>query len=418
MSNPPTLTDTDPLIQCDLMESRDAFLSFARDKHCEFSTIRRAKYSTMVSLIELHSSTADKISYTCNACRQQCDVRYHCTICEDYDLCTNCYTTKKHEHRMERSDEANETAANSDTSVNTQQIRQQTMQRMVEAIRHAAQCRNANCIFKNCAPCKRLIQHAKECNKASRNQCPLCNKLLSPLWYHAKMCTDQNCPLPYCSSFKSKIQRQRAATMQADRRRVKAMHRAKMGPGPSPLSSQTSESATAPPTTTSTSATAQYHHSMDSASPSSSGKMMPSGGKGGKSGKPASMSGLVRSNLSQPLPMQQTQHPPYYNGGKGNPAGGGNVAYPMMMTHPQQTSQQWMSSQQQQQQQQQVQQPPPPQIRYPPHGGKPMVYNQPRMASYPADPYMIRQQTPPVPSSSASPYGYPSHIGKEIERES
>ncbi|CAF1267507.1 unnamed protein product, partial [Adineta ricciae] len=33
MSNPATLTDTDPLIQCDLMESRDAFLNFSRDKH-------------------------------------------------------------------------------------------------------------------------------------------------------------------------------------------------------------------------------------------------------------------------------------------------------------------------------------------------------------------------------------------------
>jgi E1A/CREB-binding protein len=195
MSNPPTLTDTDPLIQCDLMESRDAFLSFARDKHCEFSSLRRAKYSTMVSLIELHSSTADKISYTCNACRQQCEVRYHCTICEDYDLCTKCYPTIKHEHRMERSDEANETTANSDTPVNTQQQKQLTMQRMLEAIRHAVQCRNANCIFKNCVPCKRLIQHAKECTKPSRNQCPLCNKIVLPIWFHAKTCTDHNCPV-------------------------------------------------------------------------------------------------------------------------------------------------------------------------------------------------------------------------------
>ena len=193
ISNPPALTDTDPLIQCDLMESRDAFLSFARDKHCEFSSLRRAKYSTMVSLIELHSATADKISYTCNACRQQCDVRYRCTVCEDYDLCTKCYSTIKHEHRMDRSDESTDTTTNSETTVNIQQQRQLTMQRMIETIRHAVQCRNANCIFKNCAPCKRYIQHTKECMKASRNQCPLCNKILSPMWFHAKTCTDPNC---------------------------------------------------------------------------------------------------------------------------------------------------------------------------------------------------------------------------------
>jgi E1A/CREB-binding protein len=195
LSIPAIVTDTDPLIQCDLMESRDAFLNFAREKHCEFSSLRRAKYSTMVSLIELHSSTSDKISHTCNSCRQQCDVRYHCTICEDYDLCNKCYLIIKHEHRMERTDDTNETTTNSDTQLNIQQQRQITMQKMLDAIRHAVQCRNANCIFKNCSPCKRLLLHAKECTKASRNQCPLCNKLLSPIWFHTKTCTDQHCPV-------------------------------------------------------------------------------------------------------------------------------------------------------------------------------------------------------------------------------
>jgi hypothetical protein len=170
--------------------------------------------------------------------------------------------------------------------------------------------------------------------------------------------------------------------------------------GPSPLSSQNSE----PPTT------AQYHHSMDSGSPSSSGKMMPSGGKGGKGGKPSSMSGLVRTNLSQQLPLQQQQqqHPAYYNGGKGNPTGG-NGGYPMMMTHPQQATQQWIPPQQQQQQQQ------PQQIRYAAHGGKPMNYGQQRMP-YPGDPYLMRQQTPQVPSTSSSPYPYASNIGKLIKK--
>ena len=195
MSNPPTLTDTDPLIQCELMESRDAFLNFARDRHCEFSSLRRAKYSTMVALIDLHSSTTDKNSYTCNSCRQQCDIRYHCTVCDDYDLCSKCYATVKHEHRMDRTDDATETPTSSDTPISIQQQKQLNMQRMLDAIRHAVQCRNANCIFKNCAPCQRLLQHAKECTKPSRNQCPLCSKLVSPIWNHAKTCSDQNCPV-------------------------------------------------------------------------------------------------------------------------------------------------------------------------------------------------------------------------------
>ncbi|CAF4018893.1 unnamed protein product [Rotaria sp. Silwood1] len=257
---------------------------------------------------------------------------------------------------MERSDDTNEIKTNADTTINIQPQRQLTMQRMLDAIRHAVQCRNANCIFKNCSLCKRLLQRTKECTKASRSQCQPCNKFLSPIWLHAKTCTDQNCLLPFCASFKHKIQRQRAATMQADRRRIKAMHRAKMGPGPSPINSQNSE-----PTTS-----GQYHHSMESASPSSTGKMMPSSGKGSKGGKPSSMSGLVRTNLSQQLPTQQQpqqeQHSVYCNGGHGNPTGinNNNSGYPMMMTaHPQQTPQQWIPSQQP--------------IRYASHGGKPLA---------------------------------------------
>ncbi|CAF5128945.1 unnamed protein product, partial [Rotaria sp. Silwood1] len=126
-----------------------------------------------------------------------------------------------------------------------------------------------------------------------------------------------------------------------------------MGPGPSPINSENSE-----PTTS-----GQYHHSMESASPSSTGKMMPSSGKGGK---PSSMSGLVRTNLSQQLPTQQQpqqeQHSVYCNGGHGNPTGinNNNSGYPMMMTaHPQQTPQQWIPSQQP--------------IRYASHGGKPLA---------------------------------------------
>ncbi|CAF4949232.1 unnamed protein product [Rotaria sp. Silwood1] len=168
-----------------------------------------------------------------------------------------------------------------------------------------------------------------------------------------------------------------------------------MRPGPSPINSQNSESTTS----------GQYHHSMESASPSSTGKMMPSSGKGSKGGKHSSISGLIRTNLSQQLPTQQQpqqeqqQHSVYYNGGHGNPTGinnnnNNNSGYRMMMTtHPQQTPQQWIPSQQP--------------IRYASHGGKPMTCNQQRIP-YGGDPYIMRQQTP----SSAS-YPYSSNIAAQ-----
>lgn len=63
------IQDPDPFIQCDLMDGRDAFLTLAREKHYEFSSLRRAKYSTMSMLYELHNQSQDKFVYTCNNCR-------------------------------------------------------------------------------------------------------------------------------------------------------------------------------------------------------------------------------------------------------------------------------------------------------------------------------------------------------------
>jgi hypothetical protein len=46
-------------VQCDFMDGRDAFLTMARDKHYEFSSLRRCKYSTLVMLYELHTQVRE-----------------------------------------------------------------------------------------------------------------------------------------------------------------------------------------------------------------------------------------------------------------------------------------------------------------------------------------------------------------------
>lgn len=76
------INDPDPLIACDLMDGRDAFLTMAREKHWEFSTLRRCKFSTMAMLHEIHTSSRDAFVYTCNVCKGQVETRYHCTVCE------------------------------------------------------------------------------------------------------------------------------------------------------------------------------------------------------------------------------------------------------------------------------------------------------------------------------------------------
>lgn len=47
------------------MDGRDAFLTMARERHYEFSSLRRAKYSSMAMLYELHNQGQDKLVSFC-----------------------------------------------------------------------------------------------------------------------------------------------------------------------------------------------------------------------------------------------------------------------------------------------------------------------------------------------------------------
>ncbi len=78
----PGTTDPDQLIACDLMDGRDAFLTMAREKHWEFSSLRRGMYSSMAMLYELHNQSGDRFVYTCNHCRMHVETRFHCKECD------------------------------------------------------------------------------------------------------------------------------------------------------------------------------------------------------------------------------------------------------------------------------------------------------------------------------------------------
>lgn len=96
------IQDPDPFINCDLMDGRDAFLTMARERHYEFSSLRRAKYSSMAMLYELHNQGQDRFVYTCNNCKSHVETRWHCTVCDDFDLCIACYEKPGHPHKMEK----------------------------------------------------------------------------------------------------------------------------------------------------------------------------------------------------------------------------------------------------------------------------------------------------------------------------
>ncbi|XP_068160913.1 histone acetyltransferase p300 isoform X2 [Antennarius striatus] len=228
----PPIVDPDPLMACDLMDGRDAFLTLARDKHLEFSSLRRSKWSSMCMLVELHNQSQDRFVYTCNECKHHVETRFHCTVCEDYDLCITCYNTKGHEHKMEKlglglDDESSNQAAA--TTQNPGDSRRLSIQRCIQSLVHACQCRNANCSLPSCQKMKRVVQHTKSCKRKTNGGCPICKQLIALCCYHAKHCQEKKCPVPFCLNIKHKLRHQqlqhRLQQAQMLRRRMASMQR-------------------------------------------------------------------------------------------------------------------------------------------------------------------------------------------------
>uniref|UniRef100_A0A672HQL3 histone acetyltransferase n=1 Tax=Salarias fasciatus TaxID=181472 RepID=A0A672HQL3_SALFA len=239
----PPIMDPDPLLTCDLMDGRDAFLTLARDKHWEFSSLRRCKWSTMCMLVELHNQGQDRFVYTCNECKHHVETRWHCTVCEDYDLCINCYKAKGHEHQMVKwglglDDDSNNQGG--EASKSPQESRRLSIQRCIQSLVHACQCRNANCSLPSCQKMKRVVQHTKGCKRKTNGGCPVCKQLIALCCYHAKHCQENKCPVPFCLNIKHKLcqqqLQQRLQQAQMMRRRMATMAGRGM-PMPSPPTS-------------------------------------------------------------------------------------------------------------------------------------------------------------------------------------
>ncbi|VEN43169.1 unnamed protein product [Callosobruchus maculatus] len=224
------IQDPDPFIQCDLMDGRDAFLTLAREKHYEFSSLRRAKFSTMSMLYELHNQGQDKFVYTCNSCKTHVETRYHCTFCEDFDLCVQCYEKEGHPHKMDKLGFGiDDGSSPSDSKANPGEARKLSIQRCIQSLVHACQCRDANCRLPSCQKMKRVVQHTKVCKRKTNGGCPICKQLIALCCYHAKHCQEAKCPVPFCSNIKYKLKQQqlqqRLQQAQLLRRRMAVMSR-------------------------------------------------------------------------------------------------------------------------------------------------------------------------------------------------
>uniref|UniRef100_A0A0N5A519 histone acetyltransferase n=1 Tax=Parastrongyloides trichosuri TaxID=131310 RepID=A0A0N5A519_PARTI len=217
------IKDPDELMPSDLMDGRDTFLNKAREEHWEFSSLRRAKYSTICFSYALHVQSKD-LGYTCNVCQEKANL--HCNKCDDFDLCNSCNAKNPHEHAMEKLD--SDLMSDDIKSNDSGNSRHESVQRCIRSLVHACQCRESNCRRPTCQKMRKVVNHTKTCKKRHNASCSVCKQLIALCCYHAKHCNTSNCPVPFCLNIRAKLQEQkRSATRRADmmmRRRMEQLH--------------------------------------------------------------------------------------------------------------------------------------------------------------------------------------------------
>ncbi|CAL8331490.1 unnamed protein product [Merluccius merluccius] len=92
-----------------------------------------------------------------------------------------------------------------EASKSPQEIRRLSIQRCIQSLVHACQCRNAKCSLPSCQKMKRVVQHTKACKRKTNGSCPVCKQVIALCCYHAKHCQENKCPVPFCLNIKHKL---------------------------------------------------------------------------------------------------------------------------------------------------------------------------------------------------------------------
>lgn len=93
---------------------------------------------------------------------------------------------------------------------NSVSLKRNEIEKCITLLKHAMQCKNANCEKKSCAKMKRLSIHIKKCRKENHTEtsiesCQLCKQFIALCCYHAKRCDQQSCSIPYCGIIKKRV---------------------------------------------------------------------------------------------------------------------------------------------------------------------------------------------------------------------
>lgn len=216
-SVPATCEDPDDLIDSEIFDTRQSFLTLCQGNHYQFDLLRRAKHSTMMVLYHLHNPNAPSFVHSCNNCNGDITTgyRFHCETCQDFDLCEHCASSSTHAHPLQRI--SVEWEGDQGSKALRMQEQRHLLRRMGEELGHAAQC--SGCTSNTCLRLRLMLEHQRNCTKGVQGKCRDCVQLERVIHAHAPRCRDKSCAVPGCSDLKDNLRQQHLQQTAHDARR-------------------------------------------------------------------------------------------------------------------------------------------------------------------------------------------------------
>ena len=92
---------------------------------------------------------------------------------------------------------------------NPHEARKQSIQKCIQSLVHACQCRDMTCKLQSCIKMKRVIRHTRDCRLRNNGNCSICKQFVALCLFHARNCNENQCSVPLCSNIKQKLKKKR-----------------------------------------------------------------------------------------------------------------------------------------------------------------------------------------------------------------
>ena len=83
------------------------------------------------------------------------------------------------------------------------------IQRCIQSLVHACQCRDPNCQSLSCLRMKKILSHVRQCPRKSTDGCQICRQFIALCSFHVKACQEDKCLVHWCKNIKQVLRKQK-----------------------------------------------------------------------------------------------------------------------------------------------------------------------------------------------------------------